>query len=177
MMETLIFDTSALFNFGHRGELEFLLKKMAAHARLLTTQAVCDECVDPNRKEFYTTLVKTHFAVQSAGSVAIPDDAFRRISAVLGAGEISVLLLAAELKATAILDEKVARREAAALGIKVIGTLGLIADCLTRNWLTEGECLRRIVKMHAAGFRIRKPHANETIVEYFREIVERSGKL
>jgi hypothetical protein len=52
-MDALIFDTPAVLNFGHRGELAHMLKRLAERHRLLTTPGVMDELTDPDRHAFY----------------------------------------------------------------------------------------------------------------------------
>ena len=56
----------------------------------------------------------------------------------LGAGETEVLALAIELKdVIVILDDLLARRTALALGIEIIGTLGILLEAKRKNLLSE----------------------------------------
>jgi len=55
-----------------------------------------------------------------------------------------------------------------AAGLSEMGTLGLLNDSLQRKWLSEEECLRRVEKMRRAGFAIRRPHANESFLDYIK---------
>ena len=60
------------------------------------------------------------------------------LSASLGAGESEALTLALELKASLlILDERPARRLAGALGLPVIGTLGLLLKAKRLGLISE----------------------------------------
>jgi hypothetical protein len=62
-METLVLDTSAILNFGQRGQLEFLLEKMTAQTRLVTTSIVQDECGKGGHQQFHARFLQTHFTV------------------------------------------------------------------------------------------------------------------
>jgi len=61
-----------------------------------------------------------------------------RVSASLGAGEHEVISLALELQAERlILDEQLARRLATSLGLRVIGTIGLLLMAKERGLLSK----------------------------------------
>src|SRR5580765_2879060 len=120
-MENLIFDTSAILNFGRRGDLEFLLERLTEGHALLTTREVEREILDPENLSYYRGLLKRRFVVQEANTGKGELARFSQLSAVLGAGELSVLLLASELRATVVLDDKTARKEAVALELKLTG--------------------------------------------------------
>jgi len=165
-MDPLIFDTSGLLNFGQRGQLQSLLIRFKRVNRLLSTPAVVGELTDPTHKKFNDSFVATHFTIQTAKIVPFDLDTLARLSVVLHPGEVSVIILAKELKGTAVLDEKAARRESDALGVKFTGTLGLLYDALQRGWLTDGECLIIVARLIAGRFRIPKPGANQSFAEY-----------
>ena len=86
---------------------------------------------------FGTVLVPPAVVRETAPTVTLPQSIIEQtllqpigsqiLSASLGAGESEALSLALELKASLlILDERPARRLAGALGIPVMGTLGLL---------------------------------------------------
>ena len=169
-MDTLVLDTSAIFNFGHRGQLESLLKKLAKQYRFATTPVVQAECGKGPQKEFYASFIPLHFHVATAEKITVAQNDLQRLAATIDEGEISVMLLTAELKATAVIDDKLARTEAARLGVRIMGTLGVIEQAMKRGWLTDDECLEIALRLRAAKFSIRKPGANETFAEYIRTI-------
>jgi predicted nucleic acid-binding protein len=183
-METLVLDTSAIFNFGHRGQLEFLLKKLTKQHRFVTTPVVVKECergavamdqanakaddAKPKLKEIYTKFIPANFEILSHESAAIPDADLKRLADVIHPGEISVMMLALELKATAVIDDKLARREAVQLKIEIMGTLGLVEKGRARGWMTDHQCLEIVERLRAAKFRLNPPPgANDTFAEYF----------
>ena len=77
-MDALVFDTSAILNFGQRGKLQPLLSCLAPTYRLLTTPDVVAELTDPAHKEFNSTLLSDHFTVQQTATV--PFDQIGRAS-------------------------------------------------------------------------------------------------
>ena len=167
-MDALVFDTSAILNFGQRDDLQPLLSRFAAIYRLTTTPDVVNELSDPDRKEFNAELVRAHFTVQSVQAVPFDLATLTRLAVTIDPGELSVMLAAKELKGIAVIDERLARQEADTLGIKLTGTLGLLRDALENAWLTDDECLQKVRLLRANKFRIRPPHANESFAEYFR---------
>lgn len=166
-MENLVFDTSAILNCGKRGECEFLLEHLAQGHALFTTPEVEQELRDPKTADYYRGLLKRRFKVQGVKEVKIELGTLKRLTALLGGGELSVILLAKQLNAVVVLDDKLARAQAMALELKVAGTLGLLADGLKRRWLTDDQCLGIVRRLHTNGFRIRPPGANENFEEYF----------
>jgi len=166
-MDSLVFDTSALLNFGHRGELATLLKKLSGEYKILTTDGARAELTDPNRKEYYEGFLRQHFTIQNAKSMPFSLETLSHLSRVIDLGEITVMALAKEISGMAVLDETAARREAKKLDLRFTGTLGLLHQGLQRKWLTETECRARVVKLCDAGFFISRPATGQTFAEYF----------
>jgi predicted nucleic acid-binding protein len=166
-MEKLVFDTSAILNFGRRGELEFLLERLGEGHSLLTTREVEREIVDPENLSYYRGLLKRRFRIQELKTAKIELARFRQLAGFLGSGELSVLILASELRATVVLDDKTARKEAVALKLKVTGALGILAAGIKRKWCNDDQCIEAVRRLQGNGFRVRRPGANETFAEYF----------
>lgn len=166
-MDALVFDTSTILNFGQRGKLQPLLVRLAPSSRLFTTPDVVAELKDPDHKEFNAGLLRDHFTVQQATTVTFDRATISRLTLALNPGEISVMLLAKEIQATAVLDERAARREASGLGLKITGTLGLLHHAAQQKWMTGEQCLATVRVLCAADFYIRPPGANETFHDYF----------
>lgn len=169
-MKTLVFDTSALFNFGKRGELEFLLEKLAEQQILLITPEVALETLEPENRVYYQKLVKKHFKLQKIEDVKVSLEELRHLVATLGRGELSVILIAMELNATAVLDDRVARQEAERLNVKLTGTLGILSESVTRGWCSDSQCIEILNRLHANKFRIRKPAEDETFSQYISSL-------
>jgi len=169
-MDSLVFDTSALLNFGHRGELTALLKKLSTEYHILTTPGARAELTDPDRAEFYATFIRNHFTVQGATTVPFDIKTLAQLNRALDPGEITVMTLAKEINGMAVLDETAARAEAKKLDLRCIGTLGLLHLGLQRKWLTDAECLARVNKLCDAGFFIPRPAAGKSFAQYFASI-------
>ncbi len=125
-MDSLVFDTSAILNFGHRGELTALLKKLSGEYELFTTHGAQTELTDPARKKFYDAFVRDHFKVRTASTPVFDLKTLSRLTSSIDSGEITVMALARELKGYAVIDDRAARREAKALDLRLYGTLGLL---------------------------------------------------
>ena len=166
-MDHLVFDTSAILNFGQRDHLEEVLPKLGKLYRIITTHEVVRELSDPAQRAYHDRLLATHFHRHHPAAPTFDIATVSRLSITLGAGEISVIALATELKAVAVLDDRAARIEAGSLGLKIMGTLGLINEAMCHGWLTDDQCLDKVRTLHANRFRIRKPNANETFADYF----------
>lgn len=169
-MDSLIFDTSALLNFGHRGQLAPLLKKLAGECRLLTTPDARNELTDPKRKDYYAEFLGRHFTLQSADASPFNLATLSRLSVAIDPGEITVMSLAKEINGMAVLDEAAARSEAKVLDLRFTDTLGLMHQALQRKWLTEADCLARVVKLCDAGFSISRPLPGQSFAAYFASI-------
>ncbi|HMJ91651.1 MAG TPA: hypothetical protein VK530_17650, partial [Candidatus Acidoferrum sp.] len=173
-METLVLDTSAIFNFGHRGQLDSLLNKLTKHHRFVTTPVVHEECrraaagmhqthPELNLAQFYAEFVPATFDIVSHETAVLPDAALKRLTDAIHPGEISVILLAIEMKATAVIDDKLARIEARKLKLTVTGTLGLVEKGRKEGWHTDDDCLEIVERLRAGKFRLNPPPgANDT---------------
>lgn len=73
----------------------------------------------------------------------------------LDAGELSVLLVAQELRPDwVIIDERLARRVAQAIGLPVKGTLGVLLAATWAGLLSRQEALEALDRLLAAGIRV-----------------------
>jgi len=168
-MDSLVFDTSAILNFGHRGELAALLKKLGGEYRILTTPEAQNELTDPKRKDFYSAFLKEHYIVQSA-TTSFDFATLANLTRTIDQAEITVMTLASELDGRAVLDERAARREAKVLGLGVTGTLGLMNEGLKKLWLTEVDCINAVAKLCATGFAIPRPTPGHSFTDYLSTI-------
>lgn len=171
-MHSLIFDTSALFNFGHRGQMEALLTEFGRCYRLVTTAEVKRELCGPPHGHYYKKLLEAHLRIRKPKDVKLPMTELQRLTRVLASGELSVVMLALDWGdvARVVIDEKSARREAAGLGIKVTGTIGLLKESIDRGWRTDAECLKTVRLLVEHKFRVREPVSGETFAAYFTSL-------
>jgi predicted nucleic acid-binding protein len=81
-------------------------------------------------------------AVQKPGSLDL--------SLNVDAGELEAICLAQEIRASALLmDDQAGRQAAARLGLPVIGTLGLIEQAAMRGWIDLPQTLERLRQTNA----------------------------
>ena len=167
--DPLVFDTSALFNFGHRDTLQELLRHLATEAMLVAPAAVLEE-LRPETRLDYEQFCRDHLTVGRAE--AGPEDLalLRSLSAELGRGEIEALLFARDSRGTAVLDDRKARQVAGRMGVPVIGTLGLIAHAIERGWMTDPEAVQAVRQLRANGFFLPRVDDDERFDAYLRRV-------
>lgn len=143
-----------------------MLKRLSSEYKILTTPGARNELTDPKRKDYYAELLREHFTVHNPTTTPFDVATLARLSRAIDPGEITVMTLAAEIKGIAVLDERAARREAKILKLRFTGTIGLLHQGLQRKWLTEAECVARVVKLCDAGFAISRPAAGQSFADY-----------
>lgn len=168
----LVFDTSALFNFGHRDTLLPLLAMLKSEAMLCAPEAVVDE-LRPERRLDYARFCRDHMAIRRVEARSEDLAVLGKLSAELGSGEIEVLLLARDTGGTAVLDDRKARQVAEQLGVNVMGTLGLIAYSVEREWMTDGDAMKAVRQLRANGFFV--PRVDDG--EHFDAYLGRLGRV
>lgn len=167
----LVFDTSALFNFGHRGEMDALLELLSREVSLMVPSAVLAEASEQTRnRAFYQDLLKRRFTVAEGRVHAGQGELITRMAQRLGTGEIGVIILAIETGGTAVIDDPEARTGAKHLGIQMTGTLGLMLMAVSREWLSEPEALEAAGRMRIRGFRIPPVKQGQSFAEYLKSI-------
>jgi predicted nucleic acid-binding protein len=161
----LVFDASVLFNFGHRGNLSWLLVRLRESYDLIATPSVVAEVVVEPRFD-YTAFIAEHIGIQQ--STTIPDDLSRlaMLSASLGVGELDVILLTMQTKGTAVIDERAARRHARELELEVIGTLGLLQYAVEQTWINDIDVLASVQQLRRNGFRCPSAQGFTSLAKY-----------
>lgn len=134
--------------------------------------------LDILKKIFGSIFVPPAVTIEVAPTVTLPEWIAERtlsqsigtqiLSASLGAGESEALSLALELQASLlILDERPARRLASALGIPVIGTLGILLKA--KNDMLISELKPHLTALQAHGFRV-SPSLYEQVLKSADEL-------
>lgn len=161
----LVFDASAMFNFGHRDHLLPVLLRLKAEGGLLVPEAVVEE-VRPDTRLDYGDFARQRFEVRAVHARPVDLPLLRRLSARLDRGEIEVILLARETGGTAVIDERLARGEALDLGLSVMGTIGLMSLAIESRWLTEAEALMDVRALRRNGFFLPDPAGIDRWADY-----------
>lgn len=167
----LIFDASAIFNFGHRGELVNLLEKFKGHFELLSTDEVYQQCsIKLEYLNYYKNIFNNYFQISSGKTPESMLDTLKNITKKLGNADVSVLILGLDTNGTAVIDEKASRKEAKNLSLKIIGTLGLIHYSVVRGWISESESIEKLNRLRNRGFRIPDTFGTKSLSEYLKRL-------
>ena len=169
----LIFDASALFNFGHRDGLEKLLGKLHEAFKLLVTPEVQEQTLKKiTYRAYYEKLIEQHFTVKAGTPATKLSDSIAEMTKRLGNADASVIVLALAMQGTVVIDDKLARREARSLKARITGSLGVLRYALGKNWISDGELRPAIDALRINGFRIPPFKGNQSFDEYLQSLGE-----
>jgi predicted nucleic acid-binding protein len=145
MSDALIVNASPLIFLGNAGRLDLL--RATGASRIIAPQAVIDEVIATQHDDRAARLINEAKWIERIAPIEIPASI---IEWDLGPGESAVIAVAlATPGARPVIDDLLARRCALALGLNVMGTLG-IAVTAFRNG--EVDDLRQIImEFRAAG--------------------------
>ena len=114
----VVADSSVLINLCKISRLDLL-----KHFQVLIPEAVLREVVEEGKgREGVEEVKKAGFEVRKISDLKL----YNLLRAYLDAGESEAITLASEVNAIVLLDEKDARSLAEKLGLKVMGTVGLL---------------------------------------------------
>lgn len=68
-------------------------------------------------------------------------------------GEAATIVVARRTRGVAVLDDRDARRHATAIGVPIVGTIGILQGCVRDGALTGDEAWALLQSMIARGFR------------------------
>ena len=155
--ESLVFDATPIIYLCKVG-LAGKLHELSPSFRLLTTAEVYEEVYakGAGKGTIETAALKELFG---GGLVEVVSRRQRRKKAKgltgesgIHPGEESVLSLALETSATAIVDDRRARQVAHALGIHLSGTPGVIIELVRRHIISKGEARDALERMVDEGW-------------------------
>lgn len=159
--ERLYFDASPLLHSAAAGELEQLGRLVTA-AECGTTPAVLDE-IRRNNGDAYDTVLKADWLRPLATDSLEFMAAFASWTERMGVkgghdiGETTLCAYAELHGGTLVIDDKEARRVAAAHGLGVRGTLGLVADACAQGVIAPAEATAFVERLRDAGMRLPFP--------------------
>ena len=81
----------------------------------------------------------------------------------LGMGESEAISLAIEHNCTVVLDDKMARLKAKSMGLKVIGTIGLLRIAYSKRLISKDKLIQALRELKEHGFRISDEMINEAL--------------
>lgn len=106
-------------------------------------------------------------SARAAGHLNVVADSSVAVAALehsrLDVGELSALTLAVDLQAAVLIDERQGRATAATLGLRVVGTLGLLLRASERGWI--GPVRPMTDALTASGYFLSKALVNGVLSE------------
>jgi predicted nucleic acid-binding protein len=154
-MPDLVFDTCVLSNFA-------LVERLAILEGLYARRAwVTDFVVLENLRGIqkgYAGLAEIPKALSAGWLRLVPVNEekerrlFEQLSTSLGAGEASSIAAARARGFVFACDDKLARREAALVGVKLTGTIGILVHAIRSNVLSMREANKILKRMKELGF-------------------------
>lgn len=177
MKPGLVFDTSAVLNFGHRcGSNQVgiqILQRLQHERRLLIPLLVKEEALrdppsgaDESAWFDYPEFVESYFKIGKAESVTKHETLLQGHIGRLHQGELAVMRLALAQSFTVVLDDKDARQAAARIDLPCIGTVGLLNEATNKGWITEQAALETVREIRRLGGRLPKIEQAETWQDY-----------
>ena len=133
MDEALIVNASPLIFLGNAGRIDLL--RATGASRIIAPQAVLDEVTATQHDDRAARSVAESLWIERAAHINIPASI---IEWDLGAGESAVIAVAlATPGARPVIDDLLGRRCALALGLNVIGTLGVVVAAHRRGHIDD----------------------------------------
>jgi len=134
------------------------LSELRPSFRLLTTKEVYEEVyVKGIEKGVREASGLKELFDQGIVEVRSPREGSKKVkdfsqSSGIHSGEASVISLALELTATAILDDRRARQVARVMGVRLSGTPGIVIELVTRRAISKEEARRSLEKIVEEGW-------------------------
>ena len=158
-----------MFNFGHRDRLEPLLHHLVEATTCFVPSTVVNE-VKPEKKLDYEKFCEQYFEIISLSISSEDETLLRELIQTLDEGEIDVILLTRQRKGVAVIDERHARQRAKALGIAVIGTIGILRKGIELGWMTSDDAMASLRLLRQNGFSIPKIEEGDTFDRYIAKM-------
>src|SRR3990167_3894359 len=123
MKKVIIADSSPLIAFGSIDQLSIVFKLFG---KVLIPQTVAQECLADSMRPGATAIAKTIETHKIQIHSSIMFEGIDELLAILDQGEAEAISLAHSLKLPLVIDEKLGRGIAREMGIKIIGTVGIL---------------------------------------------------
>lgn len=141
-----ISDTTALICLSKISAL-WLFSALAD--KIIVARSVMDEIAQKSDGVANDIKSNPMFEIKSAKNQKL----FREIAMFLDAGESESMAIALELKGILVIDEKKGRTIAKDLGVKTIGTVGLIALAFKKGMIDSQKAVETYEQLGSVGFR------------------------
>jgi len=165
----LVFDTSALFNFGHRGEMELILKNLIQLYELMIPPSVEKQTqIKETYKTYYQKLIADYFIIKPVEFSTLSSKTIEMLVSRLGEVDTDVITLGINTKGTIVIDDRKARKEMKAIGVHHTGTIGLIYYSVQHKWLTREDAEIIVKKLNERGARLPLLKKGQSFENYFK---------
>ena len=146
--EEAVSDAGPLIHLAQISKLELLEK---IFGRILIPEKVRKEVIDRGKEKGLPNASVVEEAIK-AGWIVIQEEIDDRIGklaeqAGISEGETTAILLARERKCPVLLDDLAARRFAMGLGLKVIGSVGILIKATGEGLVGKAEALSALEKL------------------------------
>lgn len=159
MPEVLVVNASPLIFLGNAGRLDLL--RLLGTSRIVVPASVYQEVVASAHQDRACTALTTTDWLEQVGPTPLPTQV---VEWDLDPGEAEVIALALATEgATALLDDLAGRKCALALGLPVMGTLGLVVALHRRGQVSEPRKL--LLELRSAGMWL-----SDTVIERALEL-------
>ncbi len=154
-MLEVVFDCCVISNFSLSGSLA-VLRSLYGGASYMT-DFVWAEILRGIQKGYgglvpVKKALKDGWLIETALNTAEEQALLETLSVSLGFGEASSIAVAKARNFMFACDDKVARKEAALLGIKLTGTIGILTKAVRKDLIDLNTADRVLKKMMAEGF-------------------------
>lgn len=144
----LVTNTSPLIFLAKIGKLS-LLKEVS----LMTTEAVLSEIKKGELKNLAIAEIIQKF-LEKHCKVAHAEIEYNLENVNIAKAEKSVIALAKKENAVVLMDERRGRKTAKLLGLKVVGTIGILAEARIKGKISRAEFNRLVISLIKEGFYI-----------------------
>ncbi len=163
MAETVVADAGPLIAFAHLDLLSLLPEILG---RVIVPDIVLQECLHiPSRLD--AMMIKSAADGGVLTVQASNETSLEGLSSSLGAGEQSAISIALALGCAVLMDDKLARRAASHLGLRVIGTGGVLIKARKMDRIPEVAPL--LEQLRAKGYHL-SPGLIASILQHTGEV-------
>jgi predicted nucleic acid-binding protein len=157
----LVMDSSVIIALAEIGMADFLL---ALDMEILVPHAVWEEVAvggygRPGSRELRDLVGQGKVKISAPQDMVLVE----ALHDPLGMGESEAIALAAEYNCTVVLDDRIARLKAKSMGLKVIGTIGLLRLAYTKRLISKDKLVQALKELGEHGFRISDEIINEVL--------------
>lgn len=152
----IVSNSSPLIHLARADALD-LLKEVFGEVAI--PQAVYHEVVKRGTELKLPDAFKVELAIKAGWTrmVGLDNERLREVEELgrrfnLGGGELEAIVLAKQMRALLLIDERPAKKIASNLGVKNVGTLGVILKAVELSVLSKGEAREKVRKLVEGKF-------------------------